>query len=244
MVLFDHIAIAVLRMAEAGPILANVLGGVPDFGGDALTGQFRWGQWRFEGGGRIELLEPIGSDGFLGRFLAAHGPGVHHVTFKVKDLREACDRAQSHGYSVVGYDDADPYWKEAFLHPRQAMGIVVQIAQSALDMSVLPPPPHLSIRPPDGTPPVRLWGLRCRARSAEAAARQWAVVLGGEVEHEMATERVYRWPGSPMRLAIEIDATSDEGPVCLEYESDRHVALPDSSHPLLGAPIRRRADRG
>src|SRR6266849_3170335 len=126
---FDHIALALPRMADAVPFLAGTLGGAPAFGADA--GVYRFGQWRFANKARLEVLEPTGADGFLHRFLAARGPGIHHVTFKVPSLREACDRAKDHGYEIVGYRDVNPYWKEAFLHPRRALGVVVQLADSA-----------------------------------------------------------------------------------------------------------------
>src|SRR3989442_8178374 len=57
---FDHIAIAVPRIAEATPFLVGELGGVPAYG--APAGAYRFGQWRFDGGGRLEILEPLGED--------------------------------------------------------------------------------------------------------------------------------------------------------------------------------------
>jgi len=126
---FDHIALALPRMADATPFLVGVLGGAPAFGAD--SGVYRFGQWRFANGARLEVLEPSGNDGFLHRFLATRGPGIHHVTFKVPSLREACARAKAHGYEIVEENETNPYWKEAFLHPRQALGIVVQFAESA-----------------------------------------------------------------------------------------------------------------
>src|SRR6266540_3251365 len=82
-------------MADAPATLAGRLGGTPDHGGPSTV--YRFGQWRFEGGGRLEILEPIGADGFLHRFLRERGPGIHHVTFRVPSLREACERARAHG---------------------------------------------------------------------------------------------------------------------------------------------------
>src|SRR5687768_12736601 len=53
---FDHIAIALPPLAAAPAVLVGELGGRPYFG---MTSKFfRFGQWRFEGGGRIEILEP------------------------------------------------------------------------------------------------------------------------------------------------------------------------------------------
>jgi methylmalonyl-CoA/ethylmalonyl-CoA epimerase len=167
---FDHIAIGMSRMADATEMLVGILGGVPAYG--QPSGVFRWGSWTFEGGGAIEILEPMGDHGFLHRFLGERGPGVHHVTFMVPSLDEVSARAERAGYDVVGRDDRDPGWKEAFLHPKQALGIVVQFAESAGgDGEPQPhwqPPPG----PPDPPAPVALVGLRLRAHSRERARRQ------------------------------------------------------------------------
>jgi len=236
-VLFDHIAIGVSRMADAPAVLAGVLGGVPTDG--ASSGVFRWGVWRFEGGGDIEILEPRGDDGFLHRFLAARGPGIHHVTFRVPSLREACERAEARGYRVVGYDDSDPSWMEAFLHPREALGIVVQFAEERVRLPEgsrrWQPPPG----PTDPPPPVRILGLRMRARSREAAQRQWEEILLGERAPGEAGTLIYRWAGSPMRLVVEIDPVGEEGPIAIEYTSAREIALPDGPDPVLGTRFTR-----
>jgi methylmalonyl-CoA/ethylmalonyl-CoA epimerase len=230
-ILFDHIAIGMPRMAEAPAVLAGALGGVPARG--RASGVFRWGLWTFEGGGAIEILEPTGDDGFLHRFLDQRGPGVHHVTFKVPRLAEVCARARAAGYDVVGLDDSDPSWKEAFLHPKQAQGIVVQLAESAGADGATPewqPPPG----PSDPPPPVAILGLRLRAHSRERAIGQWAGVLHGKRAEGPRGELIFRWPGSPMRLAVEIDPAREEGPIAIEYASARPVALPEGPHPALG----------
>lgn len=239
-ILFDHIAIAMPRMADGPAVLVGELGGAPHHGGASAA--YRFGQWSFKGGGRLEILEPKGEDGFLHRFLAQWGPGIHHVTFTVPSLGEACDRARAHGYQVVGYDDSDPGWSEAFLHPKQALGIVVQFAESKSgggEGGGRPwwPPPG----PPDPPAPVTILGLRMRARSRERAQAQWELVLQGRRSEGAAGELVYRWPGSPMRLCVEIDPDRAAAPIAIEYASERPVALPESPHPVLGAVFARSA---
>src|SRR5712691_1864721 len=191
---FDHIAIGVPRIAEVPAFLEGTLGGVARYG-RSTGGAFIWTVWRFEGGGRIEILEPFGKDGFLHRFLAQRGPGIHHVTFKVPSLDEICERARGHGYTPVGRDESDPSWKEAFLHPKQALGIVVQLAESR---SAPPPDPPPSIPPglPDPPPPVSIVGLRLRAHSRDRAVAQWREVFQGEVGKTPEDGLVFRWSGS------------------------------------------------
>jgi len=67
---------------------------------------------------------------FLQRFIGTSGPGAHHITFKVPHLLTAIDRARRSGYEPIGIDLSDPEWMEAFLHPKQATGVVVQLAQA------------------------------------------------------------------------------------------------------------------
>ena len=234
----DHIAIALPSIAQAPDVLVGVLGGVPDRSRRASV--FRWATWRFEGGGCLEVIEPVGGDGFLRRFLAGHGPGVHHVTFKVPRLSEACRRARALGYDIVGRDESDPSWKEAFLHPKQALGIVVELVETA-------PAPEsdgaLSIAPglPDPPPAVRLLGLRLRAQSAERALAQWRDILDRHVETSRSGGLVFRWPDSPLQLAVDIDPAGVEGSIALEIASDRRLAALDDAGARLGIRLIQRS---
>lgn len=231
-ILFDHVAIGLSRMADAAPFLSGTLGGVPDAG--QLSGVFRWGTYAFAGGGSIEVLEPRGVSGFLHRFLAERGPGIHHVTFTVPRLDEVCARAEAQGYGIVGRDDSDPFWKEAFLHPKQALGIVVQFAEPGPSPGGPPsmaPPPGISGAPP----PVTVLGVKMRCQSGERAMTQWATVLQGEAADGPRGSLVFSWPGSFMRLAVEIDPVQNEGPIAIEVLSPRRLRLPPEPHPVLGA---------
>ncbi|HKC06319.1 MAG TPA: VOC family protein [Methylomirabilota bacterium] len=231
----DHIAIALPRIADAPSVLVAVLGGVPERMRPA--GAFRWASWTFAGGGRIEILEPTGADGFLHRFLAAHGPGVHHVTFKVPDLDAICRRAERHGYGIVGREESDPTWREAFLHPKQALGIVVQLTEA----EAAPPDDPGDLPPglPGAPPPVRILGLRMRAHSRERALTQWRDILRAEVdEGDVLT---FRWPDSPMRILVEVDPTAAEGPLAIELVSERGLGGLDAASTRLGIRLAHRS---
>ncbi len=232
---FDHIAIAARRLSDAPAVLVGALGGRPDTG--APSGPYTWSTWRYANDGCLEVLEPRGEDGFLHRFLAARGPGIHHVTFRVPSLAAVCARATALGYRIVGYDDSDPSWSEAFLHPKEALGIVVQLAESRVPG--VPRPWRPPAGPADPPPPVAIVGLRLTARAAERVEAQWGGVLEGAPTREDGA-LVYRWPGSPMRLAVEIAPGAEDGPLAIEYAAARRVDLPETAVAALGTVFRRR----
>lgn len=232
----DHVAVAVEKIGDVPAFLVGRLGGRPDSAGPGPG--FRFWQWRFARGGRLEVLEPDGPPGgFLHRFLARRGPGVHHVTLKVASIEQAMARAEDAGYRIVGASLGMPAWKEAFLHPKQAQGVVVQLAESHPELEPEEweqsrwPFPEL----PEGpTEPVDLLGLRLVARSAERARRQWQDTLLGACT-EGGDELVFRWPDSPLRIAVRIDPTaSEEGPLGIELAARPGLALPEGPHPVLG----------
>lgn len=136
---FDHCAIAVNSWSDAWELFVHSLGGRWRSGGQNFG--FAPAQLVYENEGKIELLmpyEPQQND-FLLRFLSKHGPGAHHFTFKVPNLKEALEVLEANNISPTGVDLTNPWWKEAFIYPKQAFGIVVQLAQS-LGTWFTPPP--------------------------------------------------------------------------------------------------------
>jgi methylmalonyl-CoA/ethylmalonyl-CoA epimerase len=237
----DHVALGVPRIEDAAHFLVETLGGEEHGGGPGLG--FRFFQWEFAGGGKIEILEPAGApDGFLHRFLERRGPGIHHVTFKVPDLEAAAEQARGCGYEIVGWFDADPSWKECFLHPKQAQGIVVQLAEENPRASTGDPAswPRIELppRPAEVPAPVTLLALRLAARDAVAARRQWQHALGGEPREVGEGVIEFRYGSSPIRIVVETRADAEEGPIALELATER--AWPAAGREALGARFVRR----
>ena len=127
----DHFAIGTQTLTDGWDLFGGVLGGTWAYGGDSRG--YWWGQLSFAAGPKIELLTPTGGPdaAFLERFLAAHGTGPHHFNFAVDDIEDALARIRALGIEPVGVSLDNPSHLEAFLHPRNAHGIVIQIAQEA-----------------------------------------------------------------------------------------------------------------
>ncbi|HUR76698.1 MAG TPA: VOC family protein [Acidimicrobiales bacterium] len=127
----DHLAVAAETWDELWPRYRGDLGGDWVAGGPSLG--FASAQLRYANGMKIEVLAPQNweRNDFLRRFLDRRGPGPHHMTFKVPAIEKALEASEAAGYRPVGVDLSDPGWKEAFLHPKDAPGVVIQLAQSA-----------------------------------------------------------------------------------------------------------------
>ena len=126
----DHIAVAAESWSDVRPRYVDELGGTW-LGGGPDPG-FAWAQVLYANRMRLEMLEPHEPErnDFLRRFLDRNGPGPHHITFKVPSLADALGEAEAAGYRPINVNMNHPDWKEAFLHPKDAPGIVIQLAQS------------------------------------------------------------------------------------------------------------------
>jgi methylmalonyl-CoA/ethylmalonyl-CoA epimerase len=199
-VVLDHLAVGTPALADGWELFGGVLGGTWAYGGDSPG--FWWGQLGFAGGPKVELLKPDGGPdaAFLERFLAAHGAGPHHFNFAVSDIEATLAKVRALGIEPVGIDLSGTNWKEAFLHPRDVHGIVIQVAWQGG-----PPPP---VTPPAELPapgPAALFDLiEYHVGDLPAATRLFAEVLEGSLESSGDGSAELTWPGGKrIRLVRE-----------------------------------------
>jgi methylmalonyl-CoA epimerase len=83
------------------------------------------------GSSYIQLLGALGPDTPVGRYLAKHGEGVHHVAYRVANIVEALEQLRGQGAQLV---DHEPRLGSrgtliAFVHPRTFGGVLVELVQ-------------------------------------------------------------------------------------------------------------------
>jgi methylmalonyl-CoA/ethylmalonyl-CoA epimerase len=195
----DHLGIGTRVLTPGWELFGDVLGGTWAYGGNSPG--YWWGQVEFVAGPKVELLTPTGGPGsaFLDRFLAARGAGPHHFNFLVTDIEDALARIRASGIEPVGVNLANPDWKEAFLHPRDAHGIVIQVAQQG-SPPVSEPPREL----PEPGPPARLDLIEYHVSDLDGAVRLFREVLDGRLDAADAGTAELTWPGGKrIKLARE-----------------------------------------
>jgi methylmalonyl-CoA epimerase len=78
---------------------------------------------------KMELLEPLVPDGFVSRFLARRGEGLHHLAVDVDRLDPLAERLEGEGIRLVDRTHLRGGRQTAFIHPRDAHGVLVQFWQ-------------------------------------------------------------------------------------------------------------------
>ena len=81
------------------------------------------------GDSRVELLEPLGEDTPVGRFLAKRGPGMHHVAYEVGDLDAALAELAGAGADLIDERPRPGLFglEVAFVHPDSVHGVLSEV---------------------------------------------------------------------------------------------------------------------
>jgi methylmalonyl-CoA/ethylmalonyl-CoA epimerase len=84
------------------------------------------------GEGRVELLEPLGEDTPVGRFLAKRGPGMHHVAYEVSDLAATLVELARAGADLIDEQPRPGLFglEVAFVHPDSVHGVLSEVVWS------------------------------------------------------------------------------------------------------------------
>lgn len=79
----------------------------------------------------IELLAPQDDSSPLAKFLAKRGPGLHHICYRVEDIRAELARLKGAGVQLI---DEVPrpgahHTEIAFLHPKSTGGVLTELCE-------------------------------------------------------------------------------------------------------------------
>ena len=128
----DHVGIAVQDIDQALAFYRDALG-LHVEAPEAVRSQHVRAHFIPVGESALELLEATASDSAIAKFVDKRGPGIHHVTLRVEDIRAALAHLKARGIRLV--DDAPRAGAEgalvAFIHPSAAHGVLVELKQPA-----------------------------------------------------------------------------------------------------------------
>jgi methylmalonyl-CoA/ethylmalonyl-CoA epimerase len=126
----DHVGIAVDSLDVAIPLWESLLGARAT-AREVVEAQGVEVVFVGEGAGRVELLAPTRADSAVARFLHRRGPGMHHLCYRVPDLRAALADFSARGHELI---DSEPRpgaagHLVAFLHPRSSGGVLIELLE-------------------------------------------------------------------------------------------------------------------
>ena len=129
----NHVAIAVKDIQSAARIYRDTLGAQvseavqqPDHGVTTIFINLL--------NTKIELLEPLGANSPIAKFLERNPDGgIHHICYEVADIEMARDRMKAQGARVLGDGEPKigaPGKPVLFLHPKDFFGTLIELEQA------------------------------------------------------------------------------------------------------------------
>ncbi|NOZ74734.1 MAG: methylmalonyl-CoA epimerase [FCB group bacterium] len=126
----DHLGIAVGPGGKSQTFWETIMG-LESSGNERVENQGVDTRIYPVGESKIELLESLGDDSPIAKFLKSSGPGIHHVCFEVDDIRDAIRELIDHNIRVI-FPEPRPgveNYEVTFIHPGDTGGVLVELAQ-------------------------------------------------------------------------------------------------------------------
>jgi methylmalonyl-CoA/ethylmalonyl-CoA epimerase len=126
----DHIGVAVPDIDAALGLYRDTLG-MPLVHRETVSEQGVEAALLDVGDAHVELLQPLGPDTAVGKFLANRGAGLHHVAYRVEDVQDTLSHLAAAGLRLI---DEKPRTgirgsRVAFVHPASTAGVLTEIVQ-------------------------------------------------------------------------------------------------------------------
>src|SRR5438270_9206307 len=128
----DHVGVAVEDIEAALALYRDALG-MPLVHRETVAEQGVDAALLDVGDGHVELLQPLGPETAVGKFLSRRGPGLHHVAYRVGDVEQTLSDLKRGGMRLI---DEHPRTgirrsRVAFVHPASTGGVLTEIVQPA-----------------------------------------------------------------------------------------------------------------
>jgi methylmalonyl-CoA epimerase len=79
---------------------------------------------------QLHIVESTASDGIIAKFIDSRGPGLHHIAFKVKNLKDWVARLKIKGVKLIPDEPIIyPQGSYIFIHPKSVCGVLVELIE-------------------------------------------------------------------------------------------------------------------
>ena len=127
----DHVGIAVSNLDDALTFYRDALGLEIEAPEEVASQRVR-AHFIPAGDAALELLEATTDDSPIAKYVAKRGPGLHHITLRVADIRAALVRLKTKGVRLIDESPREGAHGSlvAFIHPASAHGVLVELKEA------------------------------------------------------------------------------------------------------------------
>ncbi|MFX1280602.1 MAG: VOC family protein [Promethearchaeota archaeon] len=125
----DHVSLAVKDYEGAVEFFTKILGAVSQYNGTDNNLKYYWETFALGDLSRFEIIKPTGKGSFLENFLKNKQGGIHHLVLQTPDINMTRDILEKNSIPYFGFQNYGERWKELFIHPKDAFGVLLQIGE-------------------------------------------------------------------------------------------------------------------
>jgi methylmalonyl-CoA/ethylmalonyl-CoA epimerase len=128
----DHVGVAVKNLDDAIKVYRDTLGFKLEAVHVLTERKVKVAFLSSGGETLIELLEPLGTDSTIAKFLETRGEGIHHFAMKVENIAEVLEQFKKRGVMLI--DEESKIGAEgkkiAFVHPKSTKGVLLELCET------------------------------------------------------------------------------------------------------------------
>ena len=125
----DHVSLAVKDYDGAVEFFTKILGATSQYNGTDNNLKYYWETFALGDLSRFEIIKPTAEGSFLENFLKSKEGGIHHLVLQTPDIEMTKDILEKNNIPYFGYQNYGERWKELFIHPKDAFGVLLQIGE-------------------------------------------------------------------------------------------------------------------
>jgi methylmalonyl-CoA/ethylmalonyl-CoA epimerase len=124
----EHIGIAVKDLTSSIPLFERLLDS-PCYKTERVAGEKVDTAFFQKGETKIELLQGLGADSILTRFVEKKGEGLHHIAFEVEDIHAEMQRLAAAGFTLLNTTAKEGADNKlvCFVHPKETGGVLIEL---------------------------------------------------------------------------------------------------------------------
>ncbi|MGH2994215.1 MAG: methylmalonyl-CoA epimerase [Solirubrobacterales bacterium] len=128
----DHVGVAVSDLDSAAALFEETFG-MPLSHREKVVSQGVEAALLDVGEGHVELLQPLGPETVVGRFIERRGEGLHHVAYAVEDIDASLEQLRDAGVELIDQEARTGIGgsRVAFLHPKATGSVLTEIVEPA-----------------------------------------------------------------------------------------------------------------